>query len=380
MRISTLLINIVAIVCLSGLINRLSAAPSVPPTITPEEARLGADAVKELEKQFKVVTDHPELPRLEGIIARILPFTERPRILYQVKVLEHPEPNALALPGGYLYVTTGLLKIVRSDDELAAVIAHEMAHISLFHAVRLIRKESRLSLPALIALIGAIVSRDETSAEVAQMVHLIVQIFRLGYSQEMEREADEAAFTYLLRAGYNPVGLLTFLEMLKTMEEASPTAFLMPGYWTTHPTMAERVNAVRDKLKQAGLSINRRPVTGALKVEAREVDVNGRKLSVVLLAGEELFRLDSADGVPHDQRAQSVVQKLDSVLGAGARPFQFHFQVDRDGLVFSWNKDPIVRIHNSDLLTMGQTPQDLARHLSQVVTRVFLRERLRGGL
>ncbi len=363
----------------------LSGSPAfcdawIPPDITPEEARLGRQAVQELERQFKVLQDHPDLNRLNGIVARLLPFTERPKVLYQVKVIDDREPNALALPGGHLYLTTGLLSMVRSDDELAAVLAHEVAHISRFHAIRMIRKESRLSVPALVALIGAVLSRGETGAEVAQMVGVVIQILRLGYSRDMEREADEVAFVCLQKAGFNPVGLLTFLEQLQKREEGSPAAALLPGYWTTHPSLEDRVATIKAFLKKAGIAIHRRPVTRALALEAKEIEVNGRQVTAVVLSGEELFRMNGADGLSSEQRAQRAVEKLDAAFNAGARPFHFRYSIDEQGLTIWWDRDILVRLTCDDLQASGQTPAEMARHLSLVMTQLFLRERLKGAI
>ncbi|MDW8030148.1 MAG: M48 family metalloprotease, partial [Armatimonadota bacterium] len=95
---------------------------------------------------------------------------------------------------------------------MAAVIAHEIAHNTKMHAIQMIRKEKNLSIPVLLSMLAAIFARSETAIQAAQIVSRVVEVLILGYSRDMEREADEAAFTYLLRSGYNPIGLLTFFE------------------------------------------------------------------------------------------------------------------------------------------------------------------------
>ena len=84
------------------------AAPSVPPEATPEERRLGEEVVREFEAKVKPVADHPMLPQLRAIVARLAAVTERPKMAYTVKVVDDPEPNAFTFPGGFMYVTTGL--------------------------------------------------------------------------------------------------------------------------------------------------------------------------------------------------------------------------------------------------------------------------------
>ncbi|MDW8030149.1 MAG: M48 family metalloprotease [Armatimonadota bacterium] len=81
----------------------------LPQEATEQEKRLGEEAVKEFESKVKVVNDHPLLPQLKQILARIATVTERPKMNYTIKVIENNEPNAFTFPGGYMYVTTGLL-------------------------------------------------------------------------------------------------------------------------------------------------------------------------------------------------------------------------------------------------------------------------------
>jgi predicted Zn-dependent protease len=120
----------------------VAAQTPLPPEVTEQEKKLGEEAVKEFEAKVKIVNDHPALPQLRQILARIVPITERPKMTYTIKVVEDNEPNAFTFPGGFMYVTTGLLKLAESEHELAAVIAHEVAHNTRLHAIRMIRRKA----------------------------------------------------------------------------------------------------------------------------------------------------------------------------------------------------------------------------------------------
>ncbi|MFA0750454.1 MAG: hypothetical protein SLRJCFUN_000857 [Candidatus Fervidibacter sp.] len=358
----------------------VAAAPSVPPEATPEERRLGEEAVREFEAKVKPVADHPMLPQLRAIVARLAAVTERPKMAYTVKVVDDPEPNAFTFPGGFIYVTTGLLKLAQSEHELAAVLAHEIAHNTRLHALRMVRKENQLSLPVLLSMLAATFARSETAAQVAQVVVGILQVMRLGYSRDMEREADEAAFHYLRQAGYNPVGLLTFFEKLQRLEEQTMPPQLLPGYWTTHPALSERIADIKRWLQASGLPINRRPVTGALKVEAKEAEVDGRKVGVLMLDGDELCRFTSLDNKSGLQRAQEAARRLDAALERGAKPSAFRLTLTDGRLTVSVDRQMLWELTEADALLTQQSLTKLSEHIRQVLARAFLRGKLDGSL
>ncbi len=368
------------LVTLSLLLFASLIAAQIPPEATEQEKRLGEEAVKEFEAKVKALNDHPALPQLRQILARLIPTTERPKMVYTVKVVEDNEPNAFTFPGGYLYVTTGLLKLAESEHELAAVLAHEVAHNTRLHAIRMIRKESQMSLPVLLSMLATIFIRGETSLQAAQVVSQVVQVLMLGYSRDMEREADEAAFRYLLQAGYNPVGLLTFFEKLARLERRSGTPQFLPGYWTTHPALEERIGMVQRWLAASGLPINRRPITGALKVEVREGEQEGAKWAALLLNGEELCRFVALEGRSPLERAQEAAKRLDEVLEAGAQAFDFGTQRTAEGLLVTVVRRPLWLLTPQDLAIHPMPPEQVASHIRQTISRSFLRERLNGRL
>ncbi len=353
---------------------------SIPQEVTEQEKKLGEEAVKEFEQKVKIVNDHPMLPQIRQIIARLVPVTERSKMSYTVKVVEDKEPNAFTFPGGFMYVTTGLLELAESEHELAAVLAHEIAHNTRLHPIRMIRKESRLSIPILLAMLAAVFIRGETSMQAAQIVSQVVQVLMLGYSRDMEREADEAAFVYLQRAGFNPVGLLTFFEKLSRLEKQSLPPQFLPGYWTTHPAIDERINSIKRWLTAEGMPINRRPVTKALQVEVKEVEENGRKLAALLLSGEELCRFVPLEKHSALERAQEAAKNLDTALEMGAQAFDFQTKATSDSVIVLVAFRPLWTLTPSDIAVNQSSPEQLAARIKQTISRSFLRERLSGRL
>ncbi|MFN4180132.1 MAG: M48 family metallopeptidase [Armatimonadota bacterium] len=368
------------IVSLSLLVCIAAAQSSIPQEVTEQEKKLGEEAVKEFEQKVKIVNDHPMLPQIRQIIARLVPVTERPKMSYTVKVVEDKEPNAFTFPGGFMYVTTGLLELAESEHELAAVLAHEIAHNTRLHAIRMIRKESRLSIPVLLAMLAAVFIRGETSMQAAQIVSQVVQVLMLGYSRDMEREADETAFVYLQRAGFNPVGLLTFFEKLSRLEKQSLPPQFLPGYWTTHPAIDERINSIKRWLTTEGVPINRRPVTKALQVEVKEVEDNGRKFAALLLSGEELCRFAPLEKQSALERAQEAAKNLDAALEMGAQAFDFQTKTTSDSVIVLVAFRPLWMLTTADIAINQSSPEQLAARIKQIISRSFLRERLSGRL
>lgn len=354
--------------------------PSLPQEVTLQEKKLGEKAVMEFEQKVKIISDHPMLSQIRQIVARIVPVTERPKMSYTIKIIDEKEPNAFTFPGGFMYVTTGLLKLVESEHELAAILAHEIAHNTRLHAVQMIEKESRLSIPVLLAILAAMFAPSETTMQAAQIVSQVVQVLMLGYSRDMEREADEAALVYLRRAGFNPIGLLTFFEKLSRIEKQSTPPQFLPGYWTTHPALDERINSVKKWLIAEGIPINRRPITKALRVEVKEFEDNGKRLAVLLLSGEELCWFAPLERQSALERAQEAAKKLDEALEAGAQAFDFQPKVTSDSVTVFFAYQPLWTLTPDDVLANRLTPDQLARRIRQSISRSFLREKLSGRL
>ncbi len=164
---------------------------------------------------------------------------------YHFAVLDSREPNAFASPGGTIFITTGMLASVTNEDELAAVLAHEVAHINHRDGIAAI-KSSRWTEVA--TIVGAEAVRSYTPGQVSTLVSLFEgsadDVFKTivvnGYGRSQEKTADETALTILVRSGYDPQALTTYLERLRTRPELSGG-----GIASTHPGTAERIETVR---------------------------------------------------------------------------------------------------------------------------------------
>jgi MAF protein len=206
---------------------------------TAKEIQMGENLSKQFEKQYKPVEDVSLQERVNSIGQKIASACDRKDLLYHFKVVEDKEVNAVSLPGGFIYVNSGLVKKVANDDELAGVIAHEVGHIAAKHSMK---KLQALYGYSLLSILTAIT----TSPDFKEGVDIaFIQIFT-GYSQEDEKLADKLAIKYSQKAGFDSQGILSFLEKLKEINQKEP---LRPfSYWRTHPYISQRIAAVKEAL------------------------------------------------------------------------------------------------------------------------------------
>ena len=204
------------------------------------EEKSGQKISKSVEKQFKSVDNFKLQSKMQAIGQKLAAVSDRKDISYHFEILDNKEVNAFALPGGYIYVFKGLLDKTKSDDEIAGVLAHEMGHIAARHVAK--RASGSLSLEALTILLMTMPS-DAVSKRQAYrgLMELALQ-----YSREDELEADRLAVKYTRLAGFNPVGILTFLQKLKNIEYEKPIEQTHP--YKTHPYIADRIKNVKEQI------------------------------------------------------------------------------------------------------------------------------------
>lgn len=204
------------------------------------EAKIGQSVSEQVEQKFKVSSDFLLQDKISSIGRRIVDMCDRKELRYHFKVLDEKEPNAFSLPGGYVYINTGLIKETQNDDEIAAVLAHEVGHIAAQHAVK--RMQGALSYDLLMAL-AVFGSRDPKFARGAQFA--LGQVF-VSYSRDDELLSDKLAVKYLKNAGFDPAAMLTLLEKLQDIERKRPPKQI--NYWRTHPYISDRIRVSREEI------------------------------------------------------------------------------------------------------------------------------------
>jgi len=273
-RLSILISFLLFFALYAGAENSLPAPiPKLDPTATTQaEKELGKKIADEIEKDSKMVKDDATIEKLNAMAAAIVPFTERPGVVYSCKIIAAGDPNAMSIPGGTIYFTTGLLNAVESDDELAGVLAHEMAHNSLGHVHKMLESEARGKLAWLLATVASVFVHDSGGdtppiAAISTMSSLVVQSLNNGYQEEMESEADLHAVDYIYKSKkYDPLGIYSVMMGFQQIEQNR--ANVDPGYLRTHPEANVRLVTIEKRLKELGISMNLWRVQGFRAVMA----------------------------------------------------------------------------------------------------------------
>lgn len=297
-----------------------------------DEERLGRQYSTDIERGAKMVTDPSICERINRIgreLAQIANTTEVPALYgssqvcpfeYQFKVIEDKDVNAFSLPGGYVYLNTGLIQLATSDDELAGVLAHEIAHASHHHLFCLIRRSSiadrYAALVALAGILGNVGTRD--FSHLLMGAHML-KIGKLNtYTQEAERDADRTAVAYMVRAGYNPEGMLTFMKKLEAKHDQSPGLPL--GIFQTHPATFRRVTSIARAMREEGLEPDLRRIDGT--AYARSVEIEGTDARYRVVVGERVVYTPAGlgSGPGSRDRADGIAGRINSALDRGLRP------------------------------------------------------------
>lgn len=205
-----------------------------------QEARMGAAEHEKVMKIYGEIEDAEIRAYVRRVGQAVAANTERKDVTYKFHVLDTPMVNAFALPGGYVYITRGILALANNEAELAAVIAHEIGHITARHSA------ARYS-QGILASVGAIaVAMATDSSTAARAAQLGSDLYIKSYSRGQEHESDDLGIRYLHRAGYDTFAMAGFLDTMGRQADledringkgTSPSL----GYFSTHPRTEDRV-------------------------------------------------------------------------------------------------------------------------------------------
>ncbi len=207
------------------------------------ELSVGRQYSMEIEKTSHLVTD-PVVVEYVNRIGQNLVRNSDAKVPFTIKVLDTDEINAMALPGGYFYVDSGLILACDSEDELAGVMAHEIAHVAAHHAAREMTKLGYMEISSIPMIVFA--QGSWTGYGVYEAAQLAMPLTFLEFSREYEAEADYLGIQYMYRAGYDPQGMVTIFEKLAAMEKHKPGA--ISKAFSDHPATPERIAAVEKEI------------------------------------------------------------------------------------------------------------------------------------
>lgn len=199
-----------------------------------QEIELGSQADREITAQLGLVDD----PELQAYVAdlgkRLAAKSERPHLPWTFRVVDDPVVNAFALPGGFIYVTRGILAHMRSEAELASVLGHEIGHVTAQHGVNQMSKQ-QLAVGGL--MVGMVLAPE--AGQLGQLAQAGLGLLFLKYGRDDERQADDLGLRYLVETGYETREMASMFRVLEGVGEIAGASRL-PNWLSTHPEPAQR--------------------------------------------------------------------------------------------------------------------------------------------
>lgn len=212
------------------------------------EQEIGDAMAADVNAQLPLVHDpvlNAYLSNLGRLLAKV---STRPKLDFHFYLINSAEVNAFALPGGYVYVTRGLIEETRNGDELAAVLAHEIGHVAARHGVEKLQRYMRTG--SLVNFLYTIILGGEPRLLRENALQLTGVLWSASHSREDEAKADQLAVRYLIRAGMDPQGMVTILETLLSEEKAdSARGTEVAAWFSTHPLTSTRIVEARQDIQ-----------------------------------------------------------------------------------------------------------------------------------
>lgn len=206
----------------------------------------------DMKRQYKISKDramNDQLRRVGDRISKVV-FWDMPDADWEFVVFDVPQINAFAMAGGKVGVFSGLFKVARNDDQLASVIAHEIAHVTAKHVHEKLSQEMAVSTIGAVGMIGGLAGGASmlTIDALSQAYGISTTVGGLAFDRKKEKEADYIGLMYMARAGYNPEDAVKVLEALEAESANDPTP---AGFLSTHPSNPERILQLLDAMPKA---------------------------------------------------------------------------------------------------------------------------------
>jgi predicted Zn-dependent protease len=218
-----------------------------------DEAQIGAAIMRQINASGMVIKDPQVTEYVSAIGHRVAAHANNGDYKFTFFVVDDPTINAFALPGGYIGVHTGLLEATRTEDELAGVLAHEIAHVTQRHIARAVTANKRQSMLSTAIMLGAMIAGalggvdgDAMQGAIAVAQGTAAQA-QINFTRIHEHEADRVGMSALANAGFDPDGMASFFEVIS--RSTSPVESRMPEFLRTHPVSSSRIAEARSRAR-----------------------------------------------------------------------------------------------------------------------------------
>ena len=202
-----------------------------------DDVEIGRRSASQVERQYRTYND----ARVSRIGRQLAARSTIPNLPWRFRVVERADANAFALPGGYIYVTSGMLRRTRNDSELAGILAHEITHVTLRHGTNQASKAMLAQMP--LQILGGRVGGGLVGNLAQLGLSFGLNSLFLKYSRSAETQADLGAVQLMRRAGYNPQGLVSFMQTLGNRGG---------GFFSDHPSPSNRIGRIQQEIAATG--------------------------------------------------------------------------------------------------------------------------------
>lgn len=221
-----------------------------------KENELGRNFDKIIRSQMPMVGDTYITDYVADLVNRVVEAKKPMPFRIKSAVVANPILNAFAIPGGYIYIFTGLILEVDNESEIVGVIAHELAHVSQRHVASRLEKQAKLGMLSMAGTLAGIflgVAGNSSMSKAGRALMVGSQgaatAAMLQYSQDDEREADHVGLNSMVKAGYNPQGMPRTFELMRKNRWFDSGA-QMPSYLSTHPGLSDRITYLNDRIQR----------------------------------------------------------------------------------------------------------------------------------
>ena len=233
------LLSLILVFCAGCAVNPISGEKQFMLFPPDQDTTIGQKYAPEIEKQMSGRIQNQTLQDyINSVGQKIVRISHNPNWQYQFVAVNDKSVNAVALPGGFIFITKGMLKNLKTEGQLASVLAHEIVHVVARHSSVAMSREIGIDI-----LISAVIS-EQTGQNVKMVTGLARQIIGLRYSREDERQADLIGLDYITLAKYDPYAMVEIARMLQDQQQSRPVEFL-----STHPAPKNRAAYLTEKIQ-----------------------------------------------------------------------------------------------------------------------------------
>ena len=258
-----LAVALVAVAGASSLAQEPHASRAFYNTFTDEEEMsMGRTAAEDAEKARPILNDAELTAYLNEVGQKVAQASQRPQLQYHFKIVNSPSINAFSLPGGYVYVNRGLLELIESEAELAGVLGHEIGHVVAFHSMNDVARRWWADRAINEVKKAGLTPDQKIQGMLDEYGGTFLLFVNKKFSREEEDEADQLGLYNTARAGYDPNGLVIFLNRLVQVGAGQDLYAML---LRNHPLPEDRVGLLKEELKQVPIPGNARKNTVAFR-------------------------------------------------------------------------------------------------------------------